>query len=89
MTNFLNEPVDTKIKRVLKTTASVLFIAVLAFVMTLASGESTFAATGNAGESWAITIGDEEVLYVDSEESANQVIEGLKDYYLTKGATRH
>lgn len=37
-------------------------------------------------ELWAVVIGDEEVLYVDSEESANQVIEGLSNYYLSKGS---
>lgn len=86
MTNHFQTGVNTKIKRVFKATASVLLIAVMAFAMLFSSSSYSFAAEG-ADELWAITIGDEEVLYVDSQEAAEQVIEGLKDYYLTKGST--
>ena len=80
--------VNTKIKRVFKTTASVLLIVAMTFVFVLGSNNSAYASeAGPSGEIWAITIGDEEVLYVDSQESGYQVIEGLKNYYLTKGST--
>lgn len=87
MTNHFQPGVNTKIKRVFKATASVLLIAVMAFAMLFSSSNYSFAAEGSADELWAITIGDEDVLFVDSEESATQVIEGLKDYYLTQGST--
>ena len=87
MTNHFQPGVNTKIKRVFKATASVLLIAVMAFAMLFSSSNDSFAAEGSADELWAITIGDEDVLFVDSEESATQVIEGLKNYYLTQGST--
>lgn len=89
MTKHIGLNVDTKIKRVFKATASVLLIAVMTFAMMIPSSDFAFADTVDraANELWAITIGDEEVLYVDSEESGRQVIEGLKNYYLTEGAT--
>lgn len=79
--------VNTKIKRVFKATASVLLIATMAFVMLFSTSSNAFAADGETNELWAITIGDEEVLYVDSQGSAEQVIEGLKNYYLTQGSS--
>ena len=81
------QPVNTKIKRVFKATASVLLIVTMTFVTVLGSSRSAYA-TENAPshEVWAITIGDEEILYVDSQESGHQVIEGLKNSYLTDGS---
>lgn len=88
MTNNYGYKVDTKIKRVFKTTASVLLIAMMTFVTLFGTSDITYADTVDrtADEVWAITIGDEEVLYVDSEESGKQVVEGLKNYYLTEGS---
>lgn len=87
MTNPLTR-VNTKIKRVFKTTASVILIVVMAFAMsTIFDGGAYAAEEDGAGEVWAITIGDEEILYVDSEEAGKQVIEGLKNYYLSEGST--
>ena len=83
-----SKPVNTKIKRVFKTTASVLLIVTMTFAMVLGSNHSAYATeTAPSDEIWAITIGDEEVLYVDSQESGRQVIEGLKSCYLTEGST--
>ncbi len=80
--------VNTKIKRVFKTTASVILIVMMTFVMFSGSGSTAYAAeAGDQNEVWAITIGDEEILYVDSEEAGKQVIEGLKNYYLSEGST--
>lgn len=87
MTNPLTR-VNTKIKRVFKTTASVILIVVMAFAMsTIFDGGAYAAEEDGAGEVWAITIGDEEILYVDSQEAGKQVIEGLKNYYLSEGST--
>lgn len=86
MTNDSMTRVSTKIKRVFKTTASVLLIAAMAFTMIFSSAGTSFAAERTTGELWAITIGDEEILYVDSEEAGMQVIEGLKNYYLSEGS---
>jgi len=86
MTNDSMTRVNTKFKRVFKATASVLLIAAMAFTMVLGSAGETYAATGTEEALWAVTIGDEEVLYVDSEESGLQVIEGLKNYYLSEGS---
>lgn len=89
MTNNYGLRVSTKIKRVFKASASVLLIAVMTLMMVVPSGGFAYADTVDrtAEEVWAITIGDEEILYVDSEEAGKQVIEGLKNYYLTKGST--
>ena len=86
MTNESMTRVNTKIKRVFKATASVLLIASMVFTTVFSTGSSSFAAENTTGEVWAVTIGDEEILYVDSEESGNQVIEGLKNYYLSEGS---
>ena len=87
MTNPMTR-VNTKIKRVFKTTASVILIAAMAFTMGFGSGSTAYAAEAEEqNEVWAITIGDEEILYVDSEEAGKQVIEGLKNYYLSEGST--
>lgn len=86
MTNDLMTRVNTKFKRVFKATASVLLIAAMALTLVLGSAGETYAATGTEEALWAVTIGDEEVLYVDSEESGLQVIEGLKNYYLSEGS---
>lgn len=87
MTNPLTR-VNTKIKRVFQTTASVILIVAMALAMSSAFDGGAYAAEEEgAGEVWAITIGDEEVLYVDSEEAGQQVIEGLKNCYLSEGST--
>lgn len=88
MTNNFGLRVNTKIKRVFRATASVLLIAMITFVAVFGTGEAAYADTIDraAKEIWAITIGDEDILYVDSEESGKQVVEGLKNYYLTKGS---
>ena len=87
MTNPMTR-VNTKIKRVFKTTASVILIVMMTFVMVSGSGSTAYAAEADEpNEVWAITIGDEEILYVDSEEAGKQVIEGLKNYYLSEGST--
>ncbi|MGC2872571.1 C40 family peptidase [Ihubacter sp. rT4E-8] len=86
MTNPMTR-VNTKIKRVFKTTASVILIALMTFVMVCGSGSGAYAAeTESQNGNWAIIIGDEEILYVDSEEAGKQVIEGLKNYYLSEGS---
>lgn len=84
MTRNMTKVVDTKIKRVFETSASALLIAAMTIVMMFGT---TSAVSADTAGSWAITIGDEQVLYVDSYEEGQQVIEGLKDYYLTQGAT--
>lgn len=94
MAKLMKKVVDTKIKRVLTTTASVIIIATM--ILTLIpvlnptnayASEGGTEAGGLQSESvWALKIGDEEILYVDSNESANQVIEGLRNYYLDKDA---
>lgn len=87
MTNPLTR-VNTKIKRVFQTTASVILIVAMALAMSSVFDGGAYAAEEEgAGEVWAITIGDEEVLYVDSEEAGQQVIEGLKNCYLSEGST--
>ncbi|MEG0923756.1 MAG: NlpC/P60 family protein [Anaerovoracaceae bacterium] len=94
MAKLMKKVVDTKIKRVLTTTASVIIIATM--ILTLipvlnsanayASDGGTEAGNLQLESVWALKIGDEEILYVDSNESANQVIEGLRNYYLDKDA---
>lgn len=87
MSNHSMTRVNTKIKRVFKTTASVILIALMTFVMVCGSGSGAYAAeTESQNGNWAIIIGDEEILYVDSEEAGKQVIEGLKNYYLSEGS---
>lgn len=86
MTNESMTRVNTKIKRVFKATASVLLIAAMVFTTVFSTSSRSFAAEDTTGELWAVTIGDEEILYVDSEESGKQVIEGLKNYYLSEGS---
>lgn len=86
MTNESMTRVNTKFKRVFRATASVLLIAAMTFTMVLGSAGKSYAASAS-GEVWAVTIGDEEILYVDSEVSGKQVIEGLKNYYLSKGSS--
>lgn len=86
MTNESMTRVNTKFKRVFRATASVLLIAAMTFTMVLGSADRSYAAAAQS-EVWAVTIGDEEILYVDSEESGMQVIEGLKNYYLSKGSS--
>ncbi|MGF6375238.1 cell wall-associated NlpC family hydrolase [Clostridiales Family XIII bacterium PM5-7] len=79
--------ISTKIKRVFKTTASVLLIAIMTFVFVFGGSAKAFAGTeGQNDELWAITIRDEVILYVNSQEAGNQVIEGLKESYLTEGS---
>ena len=59
----------------------------MTFVMVCGSGSGAYAAeTESQNGNWAIIIGDEEILYVDSEEAGKQVIEGLKNYYLSEGS---
>ncbi|MGN0660018.1 MAG: C40 family peptidase [Emergencia sp.] len=86
MTNHSMTRVNTKIKRVFKTTASVFLIVMMTCASVFAS-DSAPAAGEEQSQVWAITIGDEEILYVDSEETGMQVIEGLKNCYLTEGST--
>ena len=86
MSNHSMTRVNTKIKRVFKATASVLLIMSMMFTVVFGFTGTAHAADQFETELWAVVIGDEEVLYVDSEESANQVIEGLSNYYLSKGS---
>lgn len=85
MTNEVMTSVSTKIKRVFQATASVLLISVLVLTTVFGNAGVSYAAS-DAEEIWAVVIGDEEVLYVDSEESGLQVIEGLKNCYLSQGS---
>lgn len=84
MTNEVATSVNTKFKRVFQATASVILTVVMTFTMVFGSAGNVYAA--DSGELWAVVIGDEEILYVDSEESGLQVIEGLKNYYLSEGS---
>ena len=86
MSNHSMTRVNTKIKRVFKATASVLLIMSMIFTVVFGSAGAAYAAEQLETELWAVVIGDEEVLYVDSEESGRQVIEGLSNYYLSKGS---
>lgn len=87
MTENFTTLISTKIKRVFKATASVILIVSMVFVMIFSAGGYAFAGTqGQSDELWAITVRDEVILYVNSEEEGKQVIEGLKQSYLTKGS---
>ncbi|MDD4376566.1 MAG: NlpC/P60 family protein [Eubacteriales bacterium] len=86
MTKLFEKVVNTKIKRVLETTASVLIIStmILSLIPLLKPSYAYGAEDAKVQSMWALTIGDEEILYVDSEESAKKVIKGIKNYYLSK-----
>lgn len=85
MTNCNRRGVNTKIKRVFKTTASVFLTLIMTGVMIggLAHVEA-YGATSNESGAWAIVIGDEEKAYVSSQKKGKQVIEGIETYYRTK-----
>jgi cell wall-associated NlpC family hydrolase/LysM repeat protein len=77
--------VNTKIKRVFSAIASIVFMGLLVMIVTAVSGSTAYGAAAG-GQVWAVTVGNEQILYVDSKESGEQVIEGLKNYYLTEGS---
>lgn len=86
MTNALKRGVSTKIKRVFKATASLMLIFIISFSLVLEAECVDVYADTDSG-CWAIIVGDEEVVYVDSEKNSKAVIKGIEDYYRTEGTT--
>jgi len=88
MAIFLERGVITKIKRVFKTSASVLFILIMSMIMIGSlMQDDAYGTTDAESGVWAIIVGDEELAYVASASDGEAVIEGIETYYLTKKAT--
>lgn len=84
MTNQGDRSVDTKIKRVFNTTASVLILIVFAVFIWCSLGNCVYAETADKNGSCAIHIGSSNVLYVDSYGEGQQVIEQLQNQFIAK-----
>lgn len=86
MTNQIDRRVDTKIKRVFNTTASVVISIVLAMVIWYSMGSCVYADADDNSGKCAIHIGSSNVLYVDSYEEGQQVIEQLQNQFIAKNS---
>ena len=89
MTKLMAKVVNTKIKRVLTVAASVILIMAMVLALAPAFGAShVYGGTLDGADRpslWAIEIGDLEIACLDSKKSAEAVIEGITNYYVSEG----
>lgn len=84
MTDIGDSMVNTKIKRVFNTTASVLITIAIAVLIWSGMGNCAYADTNDSSDRCAIHIGSSNVIYVDSYEEGQQVIEKLRKQYTAR-----